>query len=376
MHEQKLSLRHHITSWIKQLFAATEAKIAFKTGLAASISLIVGLSYSKVFDRPDLFVSGLWCVMASIVVIQTHLGGTYQAAWVRFLGVLIGTIAGAIFIHLVGSGPVSLGISIFLTIVICALFNIKASFRIAALSTAIIIIMGKQHPIVDPWLFGFYRFLDSCIGIVVAVIVAHLVWPDKAIEDIQLNIKKTLNLLSKYFRLAVNLETKSPTHREITTSLFEEIYDLLAENEDYNKEAAIELFYDTPLKEHWTLISDQLERIFESVDLLEYVPKETLSKVFDDGLATQLSVVVEKTDQAFQSLEKQLDREESSADLSGLSQSLQQLNDELLRFRATRATRKFNMEDVESFYVFFYNLRNIGEALIKMEGLITTMQAS
>lgn len=374
MNEQRIRIRHRITSWIKQLLAATEAKIAFKTGLAASISLIIGLSYSQVFDRPDLFVSGLWCVMASVVVMQAHLGGTYQAAWIRFLGVLIGSIAGAIFIRQVGSGPISLGVSIFLTIVLCALLNIKASFRIAALSTAIIIIMGGLHPIIDPWLFGFYRFLDSCIGILVAVIVAHLVWPEKAIEDIQSNIAKTLELLSKYFRLAVNLEAKSPTHQEITDSLFEEIYGLLEENQGYNKEAEIELFNNIPLKEQWTLISDQLERIFESIDLLEHVPKETLSKIFDDGLAAQLSIVIEKTDLAFQSLEKQLDAEETISDLSGLEQSIKLLGDELIRFRSTRATRKFNMEDVESFFVFFYNLRNIGEALIKMETHIKMTQ--
>lgn len=370
MLEQPISLRHRVASWFKQLFAATEAKIAFKTGLAACLSLVVGLSYSHVFDRPDLFVSGLWCVMTAIVVMQAHLGGTYRAAWIRFLGVLIGSIAGAIFIRLVGSGPISLGVSIFLTIVLCALLNIKESFRIAALSTAIIIITGERHPIVDPWLFGFYRFLDSCIGILIAVIISHLVWPEKAIEDIQSNISKTLSLLSKYFRLAVNLEVKSPTHRQITSSLFDEIYGLLEENQDYTKEAAIELFHNVPLKEHWTLISDQLERIFESVDLLENVPKETLSKIFDDGLAAQLTTVIEETDQAFQSLEKQLETEEVSSDLSPLELSLKNLSEELLRFRATRATRKFNMEDVESFFVFFYNLRNIGEALIKMESLI------
>lgn len=367
--------QNRLIIWIRKLLAATEAKIAFKTGLAASLSLVIGMSYSAVFDRPDIVVSGLWCVMASIVVMQAHLGGTYQAAWIRFLGVLIGSIAGAIFIGLIGSGPFSLGISIFFTIVLCALLNIKESFRIAGLSTAIIIIMGGLHPVINPWLFGFYRFIDSCIGILVAVIVAHVIWPNKAIENIRLNITKTLNLLSKYFRLAINLEAKSPTHREISLSLYAEISDLLEENRSYHKEAEIELFNNIALKEHWTLIISQLETIFESINLLEHVPKEALAKIFDDGLAIQLSIVIEKIDQAFQSLEKCLESNATSCNLSSLEQSIKNLNAELIRFRATRTTRKFNMEDVENFFVFFYNLRHIGNALVKMETIVETTQS-
>lgn len=359
--------RNRFICLIKKLLNATEAKIAFKTGLAASISLIIGLTYSKLFDRPDMLVSGLWCVMAAIVVMQAHLGGTYKAAWVRFLGVLIGSAAGAVFIRLIGEGPISLGFSVFFTIVICALLNIKDSFRIAGLSTAVVIIMGGLHPQFDPWLFGFYRFVDSCIGIFVAVVIARLVWPEKALENIRKNISKTLNLLSKYFRLSVDLEPEDQGHKAIADSTFAEIIGLLEDNHEYSKEAEIELFDNPSLKDHWGLITDQLEIIFESVDTLKNVQKETIAKIFDDGLAKQLSVVAEKIDFTFQSLEKMMRSETATTDLNGLEQSLADLNNELLRFRATRTTRKFSMEDVESFFVFFYSLRAIGEALIKME---------
>jgi hypothetical protein len=353
--------------WLKKLFAVTEAKIAIKTGIAASLSLIVGLSYSKVFDRPDTLVSGLWCVMASIVVMQAHLGGTYRAAWVRFLGVLIGSIAGTILIHVVGAGALSLGVSVSVTIVLCALLNIKDSFRIAALSTALIIIMGGLHPTTDIWLFSLYRFLDSCIGILIAIAVARLIWPNKAVEDIRRNISKILTLLSKYFRIAVSLETKTEVSSVLSSKIFEEITELLEENKDYDKEAEIELFDNVALREHWTALTTEFETVFEAIDILHDVQKETLSKIFDDSLANRLSDVIEQIDQAFQSLEKSIGSPSNSLDVNSLRQSLTNLNGELLRFRETRRTRKFNMEDVESFFVFFYSLRSIGEMLIKME---------
>lgn len=389
---------------VKKILVLTETKIAFKTSLAASISLMIGLNYTRFLDRPDTLVSGLWCVMASIVVMQAHLGGTYKAAWARFLGVLIGSTTGSILVDLIGSGSISLGISVFFTIVLCSLMNIKDSFRIAGLSAAIVIIMGGLQPSINPWLFSFYRFLDSCIGILVAVIIARVLWPEKAIENTRKNSSKTLNLLSKYFRLSVELEVENQGHAALLQSLYTEIIRLLGENRDYSKEAEIELFDDVLLKEHWALIRDQLELIFESVDNLKNARKEILSKILDDGLANRLSDVVDKTDIAFQIVEKMIlsdnpkpdasasnqeigvlsDQEEAvqtqaddgSKDGTNLSpslasarlnESLRHLNVELLRFRATRATRKFNLEDVESFFVFFYNLRSVAEVLMKME---------
>lgn len=359
--------RTKLVSWIKNILNATEAKIALKTALAASLSLLVGVSYTKFLNRPDTLVTGLWCVMASIVVMQANLGGTYKAAWVRFLGVLIGSIAGAIFIDVIGSGPMSLGVSVFLTIVLCSLLNIKDSFRIAALSAALIIIWGGLKTDLNPWLFSFYRFLDSLIGILIALVVARSIWPEKAIENLRENMSQTLSLLNKYFRMAVDLEPETPGHTDLSFSLLGEIISLLDENREYRNEADIELFDEPVMREHWTLITDQLETVFESVDNLKHVHKDTISKIIDDGLSNQLNNFIDKVDLAFQTLRQLVHSENTTTNLSALSQSILDLNAELLRFRGTRITRKFSLEDVESFFVFFYSLRTIAEALIKME---------
>lgn len=353
-------------SWTQKILGATEAKIAFKTGLAASISLVVGLSIAEAFDRPDTLVSGLWCVMAAIVVIQANLGGTYKAAWIRFLGVLVGSAAGAVFIDLIGTGFLSLGVSVFLTIVLCALLNIKDSFRIAALSTAVIIILGGLHPTINPWLFSFYRFLDSCTGILIALIIARLIWPKKAIENVRQNISKTLNLLSKYFLLSVELEPENQGQIAVSEALFTEIIGLLKENRDYRKEAEIELFDNLSLREQWMLITDQLENVFKSVETLRNVQKETILQNFSGDLANQLADAIKKVSDSFQALDKMIKKEIPAADLTELNLSLQTLNEALLRFRETRTTRKFSIENVESFFVFFYSLRSIMEALMKM----------
>lgn len=362
---QKIKSRSFSSLW-KKLLTLTEAKQAFKTGLAASISFLLGLFFADLFDRPDTIVSGLWSVLTAIVVMQANLGGTYSAAWIRFLGVLVGSIAGAVFINAIGNDALSLGISVFCTIVICALLNIKDSFRIAGLSTAIIVVLGGLHPAVNPWLFSLYRFIDSCIGIFVALAISRFILPAKAIEDIRINITKILNLLGKYYLLSTSLEPEASSLSNTLESQFIEIDDLLQENRDNREAAELELV-DKPSKgEYWVALSDQLETIFEAVNSLRYVQKSMLSKIFDDMLSNSVEEVIDKTNIAFESMENAIRNSKIGVGFPALEAALANMTSELSRFRGTRTTRKFNLDDVESFYVYFYSLRTIGESIIKM----------
>lgn len=363
--EEKIVSKPGFFRW---LFGKIEVKLALKTGIAASISLFLGLGFSKILERPDTLVSGLWCVMASIVVLQAQLGGTYKAAWVRFLGVLVGTIVGGIFTSYIGVNyPLGLGISIFFTIVICSLLNIKESFRIASLSTAVVIILGGLNPTINPWIFSLFRFLDSCIGILVAVFVAHVLWPEKATENLRLNIVKTLKMISKYYRLAVDQEFEIGKFNHTSEELFVEIQELLLQNRAFLEESKLELLSRPPQPEDWVYIVSHIESNFESVAALKGVNKEVLIKIFDDGLARQVANMIDKTDLGFQDLEKLIEFQKPPLHLASLEEALTGLNNELARFRETRTTRKFNLEDVESFFVFFYRLRAIAEAVKKME---------
>lgn len=358
--------RSFLAPW-KRFLAFAEIKLAFKTGLAASVSLALGLIFAEFFDRPDILVSGLWCVLASIVVMQANLGGTYNSAWIRFLGVFVGSIAGAIFINTIGSDTISLGISVFCTIVICAVLGLKESFRIAGLSTAIIIILGSHHPTISPWLFSLYRFVDSCIGILVALFVSRFIWPAKAVEDIKRNIAKILNLLGGYYLTATSLETEPSSLSQTVTTYFNDIDDLLQENRENRKAAELELF-DDPLKmEHWTLLSDQLEVIFESINSVYNANKETLSKIFDDGLAKASQDLIDQTAAALKSMEAAILTDNNKVNFDNLKASMDGVAMELARFRSTRTTRKFNIQDVESFYFYFYSLRTIAETTLKIK---------
>ena len=347
-------------------FENIEWRIAIKTGIAAGLSLFFGLAFSQLMQRPDSLVSGMWCVMSAIVVTQAHLGGTYKASWIRFLGVFIGSVMGALFTVYFGADPLSLGFSICGTILLCSLFGIKESVRIASLSVAVVLILWGLRPTISPWTFALYRFLDSTLGILIAVFVAHAFWPEKAINNLQRNCSLSLLAMSKLYRLATDVEDESEKNDLAAEELITEIDQILEENHDFNEVSKLELLTTLDSTEGFTVLVDQLDTIFKTLVTMKQIPKSILAKVFDDALGNQVTEIIDKTDLAFQQLAKAIEDPDMVINLEELRLSLDRLHEEQMRFRTTRTTRKFNLEDVESFFMFFYGLRSIAEELIKM----------
>lgn len=361
-------------SRLKVAFARIEVKTAVKVGVAATISWFLGTGISKLMVRPDTLVSGVWCVVTAIVVLQANLGGTYKAAWLRFLGVLIGSVLGCAFTSWLGADPLHLGISVMITVLICTFLDLKDSVRIACLSVAVIMILWGIKPDINPWVFGFYRFVDSCLGIGVAMLVAHTLWPAQARNKLQSNIAKSFGLLSKLFRIAINLESTPEQSSSKSSDLLEnEVSDLIKDSKSFLDEAKLELLARASTLDDWKILLNILEDILESVMTLNDLSKNKLTLILDDQLDKNLGNVVEQSDLIFQELVKSLDSDKSLLTESAkenLIQAVRFLKADLLRFRGTKTTRKFDMVDVESFFVFFYSLGNITENLLKAEEVI------
>jgi hypothetical protein len=167
--------------------------------------------------------------------------------------------------------------------------------------------------------------------------------------------------------LAINEQITQEAHIQTADKLFTEIEGLLFDCRNSLGESKLELPSQPEHGDQWSLVLSRLENIFETAITIRYVHTDVLEKMFDDNLAHQISNVVEKTDLAFQETVKMIDSEKASGNMSNLTAALNSLTEEMTRFRATRTTRKFNLEDVENFYVFFHSLRSIGEELIKLE---------
>ena len=350
---------------LQSMLQQVEWKMAFKTALAAGITLIVSLTLNTYFKRPDTIISGLWATLAAIVVQQAHLGSTYRSAWIRFLGVLIGCLMGGFFTTFLGSNPLSLGTSIFLTVVICSMFYLKESLRIACLSVAVVMLLWGIRPETSPWAFALYRFLDSCLGIAVAVIVAHTVWPLQVTRKLSANVVKTMQNLSDMYRMAASLAPFSDIQRIYFRKLTKATEDLIWKNRQLLEDSKLELLSTFSSLEEWKFLFNHFDAMLDRISIMSRVYKEHLSHIVDEGLSKKLDELTAATEKYFVELSTALEMSRSMPRDARLESAIVQLSEEMLRFRQTKMTRQFNLDDVEGYFVFFYASRALAEELIK-----------
>ncbi len=350
-----------------------ELKKAIKVGIAAAVSLFVGIWFSTLIERPETLVSGLWCAISSIVVLQAHLGGTYKAAWQRFLGVLIGSILGCIFTVSFGSNPISLGFAIMLTMIICSAFKLQESIRIACLTVAVIMVLSGVRPEIELYLFGLFRFLDSCMGIFIAVVIAHTLWPAEATDKIRNNMAKILSSMSKLFDLAVEIGVLSDRQDKLFHAIKDDIYDHFENNYDLIDEVTLEQVIRQTTMEDWKILIHSVESAFDAIITLKQLQKSKILMMLDDSLLDQLKHFIEAADSSFQSLSRQLetgdDRQLSFSEFD-LKTTYKSLKDDLVRLRGNRSTSQFDWKEIESFFVYFYSLGMVAEEIFRIEALL------
>lgn len=334
-----------------------EVRVAIKTGLAGALGWALGMGISHATNRPDSLISGLWCTLTAIIVLQVQLGGTYKAALIRFLGVAIGSLLGGVCTTFLGSNPLSLAVSIFFTVILCSILNLKDSIRIACVSVAVVMVLWGLRPENSPWTFAFFRVLDSCLGIIVAVVVAQTLWPFQATEKMRMNMASLLSDLNQLYRLVTTAKMREKHELDADCSdLIEDIAICLQQDVVFLAEAKMELLAEPEKLDDWTLLNDHLERLFTVVMSLKQVYSSPW-KLVDADLAHHTLQLIESTDKTMQELSHSLTMGTFEIPSLAATLALQEvLQNDLVRFRSTRATRQATLTDVESFYVFFYSL--------------------
>lgn len=341
-------------------------RMAVKAGLAASLGLFFGVGFSQLFDRPDSLVSGLWTVITAIVVVQAYLGGTYLAAWIRFLGTLVGSIIGVFCTILLGSNVITVGISVFGTIAVCSLLHLRDSVRIASISVVVLMVGWGLKPDISPWSFALYRFMDSCLGILIAVIVAHTVWPTQATRKVRLNIVTVLRNIHQLFVAFVDpTQTKKQSERHLAC-LMRDTVELLRQTRSYLDESKIEIRTRTSMQD-WIFLIEHLEDAFDLLMNIKQVRRDSLEKVIDKSLEESTHECIGSMEQAFAELSMTLQERHVIGTPANVVGSLEQLTLVLEEFREKQLAKKLPIEEAENFFIYYYSLKNLAEEVIKID---------
>jgi uncharacterized membrane protein YccC len=141
---------------------------AAKTALAAALCWWLALRFG--------LHDGYWGSISAIIVLQSDVGSTVSASRDRVLGTLIGAAFGFSF-SLFGVLPWNYILAVIAAVIVCGLLGLRNSSRLAGVTITIVMLVEKTGP---RWSLALDRVSQVMLGIVVALAVTTLVFPDRA----------------------------------------------------------------------------------------------------------------------------------------------------------------------------------------------------
>ena len=160
---------------------------AAKTALAAALCWWLALRFG--------LHDGYWGSISAIIVLQSDVGSTLNASRDRLLGTLIGALLGFSF-SIFGVLPWNYILAVLAAIIICGLLGLRNSSRLAAVTITIIMLVHKEGP---RWSLAMDRVGEVVLGIVVALAVTTLVFPDRARLRLRDGLAQEFLLLGTFF---------------------------------------------------------------------------------------------------------------------------------------------------------------------------------
>ncbi len=347
----------NFSRWGRSLINQTDWKVAVKITVTAILSLYLSFALNRYVKHPDYLITDLWCVVASIIVLQTNIGGTYKAIWFRFIGVFIGSLVGALFAFNFGASVENIGIAIYLTIIVCSILKIPDSYRLAALSVVVIMLPWKFHPETNPWIFAFFRFLATCLGFLTAIFISHILWPSRALNDVRLDMATRFHLFCQF--LALFLPSKNRDNTQVIQDLRNRVEQSFNRSQLSFEESKLELFMRSGPLSTWIEFFKYQERLWENLRTLQSVLKPSLEEIFDEKLKNQVEETLKFIHFSLEEIALKLENGQPITHFGQLEILQRSLSQESLRFRSVHRMRNYPLELVEDYFVFFYQIRHI-----------------
>jgi uncharacterized membrane protein YccC len=153
-----------LLSWEHQRLLIHAAKTALAAGLCWWIALRFG------------WHDGYWGSISAIIVLQSNVGSTVSASRDRMLGTLIGALFGFAS-TLFGTLPWNYVIALIAAVIVCGLLGLRNSSRLAGVTITIVMLVKSEG---SHWTIALDRVGQVLLGIIMALVVSTLVFPDRA----------------------------------------------------------------------------------------------------------------------------------------------------------------------------------------------------
>jgi uncharacterized membrane protein YccC len=247
---------------------------AGRTALAAALCWWLAIH----FGLPD----GYWGAISAIIVLQSNFGSTISASRDRILGTVIGALFGFLFTQF-GALPWNYLLAVLAAITVCGLLGMRNSSRLAGVTITIVMLVqnGGSH-----WTIALDRVMEVFLGIVVALAVSTLVFPDRARLRLRDGLAQEILLLGTFFEQI--LEGFRGTPAEGLSAQREELLALIRKNNQLLEAARNEPSGGQGWREGLGMLAQFGHSIFDALVALEFSVKDSHHDAFAQQLEPAL----------------------------------------------------------------------------------------
>ena len=146
--------------------AVTALQVSTRAAAAAALAVVVARWVDLEFP--------LYALIAAIIVTDLSPARTRQLSLQRLIGTVIGAAVGAVISNTTApathSGPLTIAMGVLLAMLLSHVFRTTAAAKLAGYVCGIVLLNFGDHP----WSYASYRFVETLIGITMAVIVSFI----------------------------------------------------------------------------------------------------------------------------------------------------------------------------------------------------------
>jgi Fusaric acid resistance protein family len=259
-----------ILSWERQRLLVHASKTALAAALCWWLALRFGLH------------DGYWGSISAIIALQSNVGSTVNASRDRILGTLIGAVFGFSF-SLFGALPWNYILAVLAAMIFCGLLGLRDSSRLAGVTITIVMLVQNTGP---RWSLALDRVCEVVTGIVVALAVATLVFPDRARLRLRDGLAQEFLVLGTFFEAILQGFGGAPA--ESLQTLREDALAMLRGNNQLLEAARNEPSGGPGWREGLNTLSQFGRSLFDALVALEFSVKDSHPDAFAHKLEPAL----------------------------------------------------------------------------------------
>ena len=138
----------------------------FQLALRASVAAGISIALAQLLGLPHPF----YAFLAAVIVTDLAPSRSKRLALHRIAATALGALCGAALTLVLPAGPLAIGVSILIAMLVCQVVQVPDDAKVAGFICGIIVF---EHS-AEPWLNAWFRFVETMLGVIVALGVSYV----------------------------------------------------------------------------------------------------------------------------------------------------------------------------------------------------------